>query len=249
MNIFEKIADKLKETENEAYCKNETSFELFEISHCTDTSIIGREYPQVDFIDLEKAHSINYHNKPNIFEFNKITLHKTSKLTDIVSTAAISAHGFMLSKKALDIFTSKNIGKHSIYPANLIHKGASYKYFYLLFDNDITNEIDFKQSTFFIANLLGKPQMDININSPKEFESTRNKIKKGEFKNIKKSYYLRVKNCVFKNSINNISFFTLRPLGVTQFINKELKDKLESNNITGLSIKSTQKLKLHTTQV
>ena len=131
MNIFEKIADKLKKTENDAYNKNETSFDLFEISHCTDTSIIGRDYPQVDFIDLEKAHSINYHNKPNTFEFDKITLYKTAKLTDVISTAAISAHGFMLSKKALDIFTSQNIGKFCIYPANLIHKGASYKYCYL----------------------------------------------------------------------------------------------------------------------
>src|SRR5688500_17800717 len=105
MNIFERVAKRLKREEESAFEGNPISGNFFEISHSTDTKVVGRKYPQTDCIELSVANAIEFHEIQTAnLKFNEIRLYPSSKLTDCISTLAISAHGFLMSERAVDIF-------------------------------------------------------------------------------------------------------------------------------------------------
>ncbi|WP_296381433.1 hypothetical protein [Winogradskyella sp.] len=63
----------MKQDEGSAFLENHTSNSFFEIKESSDNKKIGRQYPQVDSINLTFAHSITHHQMPRQnLKFDKI---------------------------------------------------------------------------------------------------------------------------------------------------------------------------------
>lgn len=122
-NIFEQAAEIMKRNEVKAFAGNSPSGNYFQVGHTTEAKVVGRRYPQTAYINTAIAHLLEFRElSPYPIKFDRIELHKSAKLTDCISTAAISAHAFLLSKKALEIFRQFKLGTHTVYPATVFHK-------------------------------------------------------------------------------------------------------------------------------
>ena len=236
-NIFERVAQNLKKTEQQTFADNLLSEKYFEISNATKK--IGRHFPQTERISLSNAHAIPFHEFPKIkIEFKEVHIHDTSKLTDCISDAAISAHGFILSDKALEVFRKYDLGTYKIYPMNLYHKSVKYDYGFLHILNDMIDLIDFERSTFFVEKLIGGHAFDIQIKDKADFIEKRKSAGNGTLEGTEKYWDVSFKSAVFKN-VNPPDFFTLTGCGVTKFITKNLKEEISKNKFTGFEIMPT----------
>lgn len=243
MNIFERVAKRLKREEESAFEGNPISGDFFEISHSTDAKVIGRKFPQTDFIELSIAHAIKFHEIQTAnLKFNEIRLYPSSKLTDCVSTAAISAHGFLLSERALDIFKKFHLGTHKTFPAKMKFEGQNHSYFYLQIKNDTMQSIDFKRSSFYIVDTLSVPVKDFEINNEQEYNVISKKIFLGEMDEIEEYSSLNLKKAVFLKDARIPDFFTIDACRTTLFITQRLNDRIIEAGLTGFEITPTKRI-------
>lgn len=236
-NIFEKVAGILNSYKNSGLENNEISNKYFIMSNSTETKVIGNKFPQTEYIDLKIAHSLSFHSLPNQnVTFDKIEIYKSSKLTDLISTMAFSAHAFILSEKATEIFKTFNLGEHRIYKAFVYHKGNKYNYFVLHFLNDLKNELDYHNSTFQISDILGRHICDLEIKDKEDYESKKELIKSGDYPEVEKWSSIKLKKGIFKDTNNINDIFTLECSSIDKFISSGLKQAIIDNNLTGFQI-------------
>lgn len=236
-NIFERVAENLKKIEQQSFAANPLSEKYFEISNATKK--IGRHFPQTSSISLYNAHAIPFHEFPRIkIEFKEVRIHDASKLTDCISDAAISAHGFILSDKALEVFRKYDLGTYQIYPMNLFHKNVKYDYGFLHILNNIIDLIDFERSTFFVEKLIGGYAFDIKIKDKADFIEKRKLAGDGTLEGTEKWWDVSFKSAVFKN-VKTPDFFNLTGCGIKKFITKNLKEEISKNKLTGFEIMPT----------
>jgi len=233
----------MEEDAKATFTKNPISSIIYEITESSDNKKIGRHYPQVDYINLPKAHAIDYHNMPKkTIIFDEITLYKTAKCTDIISSGAINADGFLMSQKILAIFLKYDLGNYKTYKASVFHKGKKYDYAYLQVMNEMKSQLDYKKSTFYVADMLDLPVEDYEVNTAEAYEEMSKKIHAGDITPFEQYSYLNLKLGYFKENTKLPDFFTLAPCGVTRFISKRLHDDLVAANITGTEIEATRKI-------
>ena len=243
MNELDNVVKTWEKDEASAFQNNPESKLFYEIKATFDPKVIGKKYPPIRYIDLSVAHAINFHNMPkDDLVFNEIELYKSSKITDIIYTMAISADGLLLSEKALNIFKNFNLGTYKVFKANVNHKDKSHNYGYLQIMNDLKEEVDYKRTTFYVTDMMDTPIADIDIHSLKEYEETGKKINAGKIQPFEQYSYLRSKAVIFKDNANLTDFFTLDSCGISLFISKELKDALINNGVTGAEIDATKKI-------
>lgn len=238
-NIFERVAEQLEEDRKLAYKDNPVSTKYLRLSNSTDLKVIGRQYPQTDYINLGLAHSLKFHElSNNPINFERIELYKSSKLTDNISTAAISAHAFVLSKRALDVFRQFDLGEYKIYPATIFHKGIANEFGVLHFTNDLQGELDFKKSKFHVSNILGSYEFDIPINSQDDYEKKRQLVKNAEYPGTEKWWYVNLKYGLFKNGKDTKTpdLFTIFSSSDNPYISAELGQAIIDNKLTGFQI-------------
>lgn len=236
-NIFERVAFTMEQDRKRAFMDNPCSDKYFELSHSANTKEIGRHFPQTDYINLEVAHSLVFHELPKVpVKFEQIKIHKTSKLTDCISTAAIAAHAFLLSKRALDIFQQFDLGNYNIYPATIFHNHAAHEYGVIHFVNDLQPKLDFAKSKFYVADMLGSYQFDVDVKSEEDYEAKRLLIKEGEYPNTEKWSYLSLKWGVFQNGIITPDIFTIFSSSTTPYITTRLAQTIFDNELTGFKI-------------
>ena len=150
-NILDYVVDSLNDDLARAFVGNNVSEDFLEMTVSTENKIIGSKYPQTEYIDLDKAHSLKFESLSNeVLEFKKIELHKSAKLTDCISTSAFSAYAFLLSEKAIAILKKFNLGTYKIYPATVFHKGEQFEYGVLHFVNDLHDKMNFSKSLFYV---------------------------------------------------------------------------------------------------
>jgi hypothetical protein len=236
-NIFEKVAVTLEQDRKRAFIDNPCSDKYFELSHLTDTKEIGRHYPQTDYINLEIAHSLVFDELlKEPVKFEQIKIHKTSKLTDCISTAAIAAHAFLLSKRTLDIFRQFDLGNYKTYPATVFHNDVAHEYGVIHFVNDLHSKLDFAKSKFYVADMLGSYQFDVDVTDEKDYESIRQLIKQGEYPNTEKWSYLSLKFGVFQNGIIPPDIFTIFSSSTNPYITTRFAQTIFDNELTGFKI-------------
>jgi hypothetical protein len=228
---------KLKKIELGTSADNLLSDTYFEISNATKK--IGRHFPQTESISLYNAHAIPYHEFPKIkIEFKEVHIYNTAKLTDCISCTAISAHGFILSDKALEVFKKYDLGTYQIYPMNLFYKNAKYNYGFLHILNNTIDLIDFERSRFFVEKLIGGHAFDIQIKDKEDFIENRKLAENGILEGTEKYWDVSFKSAVF-NNVKTPDFFTLTGCGVKKFITKPLKEEILKNKLTGFELMPT----------
>jgi len=238
-NVFERVAEQLEADRRLAYKGNPVSTKHFRLSNSTDLKEIGRQYPQTDYINLGIAHSLKFHELSSApIKFEKIELYKSSKLTDNISTAAISAHAFILSKRAIEVFKQFNLGEHKIYPATIFHNRIANEYGVLHFTNDLQVELDFQNSSFYVANILGSYEFDISIDNKEDYEKKRMLVKNAEYPGTEKWWYVRLKYGVFINGkeTRTPDIFTIFSSSENPYISAQLAQAIIDNELTGFQL-------------
>lgn len=250
MNIFERIAEIMEEDRLEAFNGNPPSTKYLQLSESTDTKVIGRHFPQTDHIDLKIAHSLSFHNLSKTpVNFKRIELHKTARVTDVLSTAAISAHAFLLSRKALEVFLQFDLGKHEIYPATVYHNGGKYDYGVLHFVNDLHGIVDFTKSEFYLANILGGYERDIEIESRQDYDTKWKLVSQGIYPETQDFWSIKLKHGILDLNMLEGSrqaspdIFTILSSSEEVYTTKALAQAIVDEDLTGFNISKVYALK------
>lgn len=112
----------------------------------------------------------------NIPDFGYFILHKSSKVTDIISSHDASiflADSLLLSSKAKEVFSGCNAGQKGIYPTSVELKGAKHNDYYLFkYSVTATDYIDYNKSIFYSQDDLFDfdSRKIVELNSLKEIE-------------------------------------------------------------------------------
>ncbi len=208
----------------------------------TDRKVVGR-WPQVSYINTFIAHEIKFHEFPWFpIRFDRIELYRSAKLTDCLSTAAISAHAFILSTKALNVFKRFDLGKHAIYPATVNHKESTNEYHVLHIINDMEGLLDCSRSRFHITDMMGKPRFRIPITDLEDLRVRREQVKKGLLPGTEEFDFVRLTYGHFIADAGLPDIFSIRCAGVDPFITSTLAAAIHEAGLTGFQITPTLEL-------
>jgi hypothetical protein len=113
---------------------------------------VGKGYPQVHCLtQKEAAHRIMHDEFPDFLPDLRFELNKGAKLSDLLSQAAISAHGILISKRMKVWIEGFNLGRHAFYPAKVFTRnGEEHPYFFLHILPVGAEAVDFPRTRFFL---------------------------------------------------------------------------------------------------
>lgn len=205
---------------------------IYSIKHRSDKSI-GRTFPQsygmTDDYDYNAPNSIynivSYFKSFPPFEpnFDSFKLNDGAKVTDFISSSCtIGFPGFIVSKKALDIFTNIKMPPYKIFPAKILWKGNFLdQYYWLHIIHNYEIIVDFKNSDFYYTDDFGNEQK-IAIEDSSSFSEL----------NLK--FQLKARN-LFIDTENIQYDFMLLQFGInSNIVSEHFKLNMEQNNITGI---------------
>lgn len=212
--------------------------DYFIITNSVGTEETGNVYPQTDGIEGEKTfsndnsfHVFNHHGFPSHFENSDIIkIHHTSKLTDFISSAIITAHGFIVNERVKQIFESFSIINHRFYNIKIKYRNiinTDYYWFHMYWENALSF-IDYEKSVFEIKR-FSDSFGEIEIESESDLI-----FKKGQLR----PKMITPKKLVLRNPGKDIFY---SPTGIEVIISEVVLDKLEKEKITGFE---TRKLEI-----
>ena len=202
--------------------------EYYRLSHNTDSKISGI-YPQAECISLGKAHSIRFDEFPEHGLKLDFLLASKAKLTDVLSQAAISAHGFLISSKLKKLLENFTLLNYRFYEVTLTtNKGDETYYWLHLVDENLVQYIDFSRSKFFRTE-FGFWEEDITLGSYPDFRERKRSY--GMMGNIHATH-LHLNN----NFDRNLDLFLIADLHTKVYIKETLYAELLTQKITGLDI-------------
>ncbi len=246
-NFLDSLAGALQSEEDALFDEQTNDGEFFSLETMVSPKITGNVWPQANSIG-ETHYAFDFHSFPDSsFEMGVFELEPNAKFTDVMSTS-ISAVGLLMSPKAKKIFEAFNLGKHKFYPCIVDDlKGESRTYFYLqlIADLDADEYINFEKSEFVSFTGLSPTESDSVI----QFASNQ------EYLNYKADKYDRwkdgiddkmemvdVKQLFINNLDTSLSIFMFSKMTQEIYASKELATALKVNGITGIEIKSTNRL-------
>jgi hypothetical protein len=212
----------------------------------------GPIYPQIQRMkpeyDNRKSDSIYsylkqslitpYSGKPDLDGF---IMHKSAKQTDMVSNAIINGYGFFVSDKLKAIFEDHHIPPHRFYPAKVVHNGKPITgYFWMHIICDLTNQIDYVNSSFFIYKNYRTNEGYIKITSKDDYLNKKNQIKaEHPGRNIT---VWAGKICLSQDFDKGLELFEVGMFDANFYIGESLKNALISEKVTGCEMKITEKI-------
>lgn len=141
-----------------------------------DTPETGNAYPATEIYDdydfnaSNSVHKLNYRAFPDFEPDIRFKLAKGAKLTDMISQAAISAHGFLINQRLKNAFEQFNIVPHKYFTATIEdHQGKTHQYFWMQMVWEEGHKfIDWERSEFYkkrlsknLGNVLIRKEEDI----------------------------------------------------------------------------------------
>lgn len=184
-------------------------------------------YPDYDFDGPRSIHKIRSDHFPDFVPDLRFKLARGAKLCDIMTEAASSFTGLLISTKIFNILNDFYICPHRYYDVMIETKTGVEKYYFLhLVWKEGVNIIDYKNSEFVISE-FGNIMHNVKISSYEELLSKQKEI--GRFKMIsftKTKYY----SSPFDLFIN--------PINLKIIITEQLRQKLIDEKISGLHIES-----------
>jgi hypothetical protein len=187
---------------------------------------------------LSKAHK----SFPDFIpDLNYFILHNKAKLSDVLSTAMIH-RGFLISKKLKNIFEQFTIAEHRFYPATVAYKKQFYEYYWMHIICDMTDEIDYPKSTFFVYYNYAHNLGNIEIDSKEDLINKEFNLKAN---NPEKTIAIWSKDIFFVPSVKlKLNLFKIGSFDNNYYINTELYHALVNASITGIAITPTTNLHL-----
>lgn len=200
------------------------STDLKEIGRYFQTKGLPTGYTSKWYDEPNSMTNLVYNSLPDFIPDLKWELEDKAKLTDIVSAGNITADGFLMNEKAKNIFQRFNIIEHRFHDAILIVKGQVLRYYFLQIVNKDFEIIDFKHSSFCVANIIGEKAFDIDISSSDDLFSKQSQLELGLAVKAKK---LRLK----ENMEPDLFLFPF--IHSDFFVSQNLVNELNNNNIEG----------------
>jgi hypothetical protein len=193
-----------------------------------DTEETGHVFPAVesydgyDFNAPNSVHKLNFREFPDFTPDIRFKLTKDAKFTDMLSQAAISAHGFLINEKLKNTFEQFNIVPHKYYPARVEdHQGDFHNYFWMHLVWKDRSVIDWSSSKFFYSHYDEK--ITLNLKSPTDFEDKKKQL--GMFTPIQIEL-LRLNPTNFN--------MILHPIHALTLVDEGMKNTLSISYYTGL---------------
>ena len=205
---------------------------------CSTEKDIGRTYPQLHCLTQPYAHSLSAWEFPHFVPKLIFELHKSSKLTDVLSNAATGGSGFIVSKKLKELLESFTLMNHKYYDAKIITKKDEVNYYWLhLCEPNLTKQLDYDKTEFYETKY--------------EFRETKIKIESYEHYKYLKSldkdakFGVDMENIFVNGDFNEqLDLFTFLPFSNKIFISEKLKKAMQENKITGLKLTEAPQFKL-----
>ncbi len=196
-----------------------------------DTPETGSAYPAVesyddyDFNAPNSVHKLTFREFPGFEPDIRFKLKPGAKLTDMLSQAAISAHGFLINEKLKNVFSSLNIVPHKFYKAYIEDsKGTIHNYYWMHIVWEDFSIIDWDKSLFFYAHYEDK--IKLNFSSVSKYQNKKKEL--GMFTPIQ----------VERLYLKSVDFdLFVHPLQALILLSHKGKAPLQENNIKGIDIK------------
>ena len=165
--------------------------------------------------------------QPNITD---LILDEEGKLNDFTWNPSNQIQALLVSERALMLIENYLIQSSNILPINIIDKQSKkYKYFWIHFNEDLKEYVDYKNSSFYIM-CLSEWIEPIEINSIEDYEFKYKKIREKDITFLIKAKKLEFFDDIYKYHLFSISRFSLPYL----YISRALKNEIEKMNLTGL---------------
>ncbi len=200
----------------------------YKIEHNTDAKVSGSTYPQAECLTLSNAHSIKFDEFSNPDNLKlEFKLASRAKLTDVLSQAAISAHGLLINQKLRDILEGFNLMQHQYYPVNVVTKKSIEQYYWLhLVDNSFVHFIEYSESKFFRTKFAYREE-EIDLESYEDYIEKKTRF--GTMCGIQSDFLKLTSN--FKSRLD---LFVFSRFDSSIYVTEKLKSKISDIGFTGI---------------
>ncbi len=225
----------------------------FILKNASETVETGPVYPQIQKLkpgyDKKKDTSIysflkkSQTNKllDDIPDLDSFIMHSRAKPTDFISNAITNNYGFFVTAKLKEIFEKHFLPLHYFYPAKVIHKSRVLEnYFWMYVISDMTDFIDYANSTFFIYKRYKSSEEYITISSKSDF-LTKERSLKVEYPHVYTA--IHAEKISLKLPTNKrFDLFQIGEFDFDFYISDSLRNALVKNDITGCNIEPTDRI-------
>lgn len=242
-SFLDKAADSLFEIQQRGLERTDAS-KFRKISFASDDSV--GDFPQVTEISEPGNFSNDgghYYDRVPVANRNPLQfqLKETAKPTDVLSSSPFR-QGFLLSPNAAAVFSKFNLGPSPQFDAEVNNNGdvVQYKYLFVA-DHHSGESIDYSNSEFRVAEMLGPPGEPIEIGSLDDLFAKRKMAREGVIGSEPLSKIVLSK-LVFK-SLPTTAFFGLGVVDINMYVTNELAEAILDAKLTGLKL--SENLKIH----
>lgn len=198
--------------------------------------LIGNGDEQTFCLDESRIRNSFTKGYPDINAPLRFELNKKSNLTNCLSQSGIISKGFLIDSKTKLLLDSFSLMNHRFYPAEILVKGdLNTDYYWLQLQENLANEIDYKESTFIELDLATKIG-EIKLESFLQYESFR---KDNGWKWNVEIGRVKIKS---NSKLFNTDLFNLLPFDRMVLISERLKNKIEKAGLTGFKIEEYDKV-------
>lgn len=208
----------------------------YSIDYKTDKEV-GNIFPQVQCLSQMHAHQLHADEFPSFRPILHFELERKAQLTDVLSQAAISAQGLLVSEQLKGIIEQYKIMKHKFYPATVDVKSKTFSYYWLhLVDTSFLHKIDYKRSDFFRTE-YGFREDDIKLNSFDDYKKKKEKF--GNMGTIESDFLF-----IDESSFVDYQLITFPLFDDKIYVSSKLFSTLQKKGIKGIEFKEATTINL-----
>jgi Immunity protein family (Imm11) len=209
-----------------------------------DTKETGSQYPQVQKMKpgynykasnsvhaLSRAHERFPDYRP---DFDYFILHSWAKMTDLLSVAVISG-GFLISERLKYIFEQFIVAPHKFYRVRLKYKNTFYdNYYWMHIICNLTDFVDYQQSTFFIYYNYSHNLGNISVKSKEEYLKKLDNLK---IDNPDKNITIWADKIKLTDGFDtSLDLFMIGTFNADYYISESLRSAIINAKLTGCNI-------------
>jgi hypothetical protein len=172
-------------------------------------------------------------------DLDYFVVNSKAKLTDLLSVA-VAYGGFLISPKLKELLEKFNLPAHKFFPAKVSYKTRMYDYYWVHVICDLTNDVDYMHSTFFIYHNYSQNLGFITVSSKEDLLRKKEKLKKD---NPDKTVTIWAEKIFFQPTvINDLDLFQIGLFNSDYYISQKLKEEIINSKILGVSITDANNL-------
>lgn len=219
------------------------------IQPAVDTPETGSVFPQVqkmrpgyNYQAVNSVHALSReveHLPEYLPDLDYFVVNGKAKLTDLLSVS-VAYGGFLISPKFKELLEQCNLPVHKFFPAKVFYQKKMYDYYWMHVICDLTNDVDYTHSTFFVYHNYSQNLGFVTVSSKEDLLRKKEKLKKD---NPDKTVTIWAEKIFLQPSaISNLDLFQIGLFDSNYYISGKLKEKIIDHKIFGISITQTNNI-------